>query len=554
MYDTSIWHHSFPDQVGTATNHLGSKSGISEVGTIKNTIFKTPIKFGFTENSIAGIDIAQTGSPQIGFPESNLVYGGSKQASISDNGIIKLGTIQKSSSHIGSSQISPTEVSTSEYGSTQVDATQVEFNQIDVGLFAANQLNTSKITLPSIISNNQFLSSHDPRLNNISIGHNAVSNYLTQLQSTLATYWNFPTDLNLNFEITNLPTGQLAEATITSYNNNNGTPKTATITIDDDANGVGWFLDTTPQDNSEFTGVDNYLQATPNSAASGKYDLLTTILHEMGHTKGIINGYSEFDKYVKGRQFITDTFTANLTPDGSHLDTTFHPYDLMNTSLKPGVRKLPSALNLAMIDAINAGIGNAPIGAATLRASGIGGTISAPLTAGALLAINNGDFSTTADWNTLGATNIINGTATLTEQSQKLSELTQAFIIPTGAKTLQFTIKDNRLVTGDTTKTANDAFEVALLDTNTFNSLAGTSIGLNHTDSLLNIQANGTIHKSDKVTITALGNNSTIVTIDLTQITPSTQATLYFNLLGFGGRTIPSKINEGRSAIPTDHF
>jgi hypothetical protein len=95
-----------------------------------------------------------------------------------------------------------------------------------------------------------------------------------------------------------------------------------------------------------------------------------------------------------------------------------------------------------------------------------------------------------------------------------------------------FANKDNHLITGDTTKTANDAFEVALLDTNTFNPLAGTSIGLNHTDSLLNIQADGTIHKSDKVTITALGNNSSIVTIALTQITPTTQATLYFNLLG----------------------
>jgi hypothetical protein len=366
------------------------------------------------------------------------------------------------------------------------------------------QDNVLKGSFPSVVSSQQIFSG------NFSHDHASL---LNTIYSTAQTLWHIVTPINLTFAITNLPAGQLAEATITGYDKL-GRPNTATITIDNDANGVGWFLDTTPGDNSEFTGTDNYLQATPNSAASGKYDILTTILHEMGHTLGIINGYSEFDKYVKGRQFITDTFTANLTPDGSHLDTTFHPYDLMNTSLKPGVRKLPSALNLAMINAINAGIGS--------RESGIGGTISAPLTAGALLAINNGDFSTTADWNTAGATNIINGTATLTEQSQKLSELTQAFIIPTGAKTLQFTI---------------DAFEVALLDTNTFTSLAGTSIGLNHTDSLLNIQANGTIHKSDKVTITALTNNSSIVTIDLTQVTPSTQATLYFNLLGFGART-----------------
>jgi hypothetical protein len=331
------------------------------------------------------------------------------------------------------------------------------------------------------------------------------------------------------------PTGHLAEGSITSYNPN-GTPKTATITIDDDANGVGWFIDTTPGDNSEFTGTDTYLQATPNSPASGKYDILTTILHEMGHTLGIINGYSEFDKYVKGRQFITETFISQLTPDGSHLDSTLYPYDLMNTSLKPGVRKLPSAMDWAIINAINSGVANG--------VSSVGTVNPAHLTAGALIGITNGDFTTPTTWNTAGATNIINGSATLTEQSQKLSELTQAFIIPTGAKTLQFTIKDNHLVTGDTTKTANDAFEVALLDTNTFSPLAGTSIGLNHTDSLLNIQANGTIHKSDKVTITALGNNSSIVTIDLTQVTPSTQATLYFNLLGFGARTSTVTIDD----------
>jgi Bacterial Ig domain len=41
-----------------------------------------------------------------------------------------------------------------------------------------------------------------------------------------------------------------------------------------------------------------------------------------------------------------------------------------------------------------------------------------------------------------------------------------------------------------------------------------------------------------------LGNNSSIVTIDLTQITPSTQATLYFNLLGFGARTSTVTIDD----------
>jgi hypothetical protein len=115
------------------------------------------------------------------------------------------------------------------------------------------------------------------------------------------------------------------------------------------------------------------------------------------------------------------------TPDGSRLDSTLYPYDLMNTSLKPGVRKLPSAMDWAIINALNSGVGSG--------VSGVGTVNPAHLTADALIGITNGDFTTPTTWNTAGATNIINGTATLTEQSQKLSELTQAFIIPTGAKT-----------------------------------------------------------------------------------------------------------------------
>jgi hypothetical protein len=60
-----------------------------------------------------------------------------------------------------------------------------------------------------------------------------------------------------------------------------------------------------------------------------------------------------------------------------------------NSYKKPGVRKLPSALNLAMMNAINSGIGN--------QKSAIEG-ITVPLIAGALIAINNGDFSTNTDW------------------------------------------------------------------------------------------------------------------------------------------------------------
>jgi hypothetical protein len=437
--------------------------------------------------------------------------------------------------HAGADKFSKAQVTLIEPTSNKIGVTEVGFLVNTTFNDVINPKGTSKVSSsevlfsPSILSN-QFFSIH-----------NSTSLFSVEtLNSNLNTSNPSNFNLNIKFQIADLPTGQLAKATITGYDIN-GRPNSGTLTLDTDGNSLGWFIDTTPNDNSEFTTqlADTAYKATADSAAYGKYDLLTTILHELGHLNGIIRGNSAFDAYVHNINgvptFIDGELTATLTPDGSHLDNTFHPYDLMNTSLKPGVRKLPSALNLAMIDAINAGVGGG--------VSGVGTVNPAHLTAGALIGINNGDFNTTADWNTAGATNIINGTATLTEQSQKLSELTQAFIIPTGAKTLQFTIKDNHLVrelggTGvEGNKAPDDAFEVALLDTNTFNPLAGISQGLTHTDSLLNIQADGTIHKSDKVTITALGNNSSIVTIDLTQVAPTTQATLYFNLLGFGART-----------------
>jgi hypothetical protein len=177
-------------------------------------------------------------------------------------------------------------------------------------------------------------------IGNLLINDRIISTGAESLQS--------PTPFNLKIEVTDLPTGQLAEATLTGYNTN-GLPNSGTLTLDTDGNGLGWFIDTTPDDNTEF---DQNLSTTAfratTGAASGKYDLLTTILHELGHLNGIIRGNTAFDTSVQNINgiptFINGGITATLTPDGSHLDSTLYPYDLMNTSLKPGVRKLPSSL------------------------------------------------------------------------------------------------------------------------------------------------------------------------------------------------------------------
>jgi large repetitive protein len=199
----------------------------------------------------------------------------------------------------------------------------------------------------------------------------------------------------------------------------------------------------------------------------------------------------------------------------------------MASGLELGERRLPSTLD------------------ATLAASPI---VSAAYTAPLLgVGITNGDFSIANNqdanysWQTNGATTISNGVATLSDTSKQLANLTQKFLIPTNANTLQFTIKNSQLRSGQTNATPNDSFEVALLDAQ-MNPLAGKAQGLANTDSLLNLQADGTIYFSDKVKIGGVttsggkiaNTDERTVTIDLAGIAGNTEAMLYFDLLSFG--------------------
>jgi hypothetical protein len=85
-----------------------------------------------------------------------------------------------------------------------------------------------------------------------------------------------------------------------------------TIWIDATAAGYGWFVDPTPLQDEEFSaGPGGVLQARAGSAASGHVDLLTTVLHEMGHLLG----------------------SADHDPNGN-------PGDVMDAVLGPGIRRL----------------------------------------------------------------------------------------------------------------------------------------------------------------------------------------------------------------------
>ncbi|MBW4554016.1 MAG: hypothetical protein KME35_23375 [Aphanocapsa sp. GSE-SYN-MK-11-07L] len=173
--------------------------------------------------------------------------------------------------------------------------------------------------------------------------HNPYSN-LIALNSTAVNLWqSFHPNFDLTLQVTDLPTGQLAEAQLTHFGTN-GTPNAGTLLLDYNGNDLGWFIDPTPWENSEFAPLD-FAQGTEptafratSSPATGHYDLLTTMLHELGHLAGIIQGNPAYDSRVQlvngTPTFIGDGFSATLTVDRSHLDPRLHPYDLMNTTRK----------------------------------------------------------------------------------------------------------------------------------------------------------------------------------------------------------------------------
>jgi Ca2+-binding RTX toxin-like protein len=95
------------------------------------------------------------------------------------------------------------------------------------------------------------------------------------------------------------------------------------ITIDDNAAGWGWFVDLTPNDDSEFSqNPDGSWLAEADGDAFGKMDLLTAISHEIGHVIGL--GHSDGDN---------------------------DQAELMDSTLAAGVRGLPSAPEISYFDA-----------------------------------------------------------------------------------------------------------------------------------------------------------------------------------------------------------
>ena len=112
------------------------------------------------------------------------------------------------------------------------------------------------------------------------------------------------------------PTITFTNLTGAAVGSTQGKGADATITLDTDAAGIGWYIDYTPYLNEAYLPTSNANEwlAKAGSDAEGKMDMLSVLLHEYGHALGL-----------------------------EHSQDT---HDFMGATLTPGVRRLPSAEEL----------------------------------------------------------------------------------------------------------------------------------------------------------------------------------------------------------------
>ena len=174
-----------------------------------------------------------------------------------------------------------------------------------------------------------------------------------------------------------------------------------------------------------------------------------------------------------------------------------------------------------------------------------GSARAAPLAAAATAGpLENGGFTVTDPsapgfgWSETGTVTTTPGKATLGQNNDQLSSLSQTFTLDPGQTTLSFTIAGGHLVAA--AGQPPDAFEAALRDASTGASVLG-STGLSNTEDLLNVQADGTLFLAPGVTVSGLGPGSTLdvgqgshlVSVDVGKLESTENLTLEFDLTTF---------------------
>ncbi|MCB1095299.1 MAG: Ig-like domain-containing protein [Verrucomicrobiae bacterium] len=389
----------------------------------------------------------------------------------------------------------------------------------------------------------------------------SIDDFVTVAESAWRAKAHELPELSISFGVANLPENQLAFAQVFSYDSTTNVV-TGRLVVDDDGAGSGWFIDLSPRENGEFQSTLDPHSLSAKSEAAGRYDLLTVINHEVGHLLGFSSVFPGFSNRVRtganGLIFVGDDYEAALDSAGHHLNRNIYGNDLMSTNIPIGMRRLPSDLAASILRDSHRPVTGSDSTEADIDAGGSVSADLAPLdlpkfvvlaeqleeslTSAPPTGVRNGTFSEgqpgseAFKWKQIGAVAYANGVATLSEGSLLFTDLSQTFVLPEGSKELRFTVSGLNLNSNAGGMLPPDAFEVALLDALDLTPVGGSLQGLDFTDALLNIQPDGTVRKSSRVTITGPtdGSGPFTVKINVAGLAVNRAVTLYFDLIRFG--------------------
>jgi hypothetical protein len=188
-----------PEQSGIQFHESSIANNVSQIGISENgssQIYSGEV--GFHQSGTSQISISQIAISQISHSENGLLQDSSPHFTTPQNGTAQGSNFQIGSGQIGSAQVTQPKVSSIEISSTQIDSLQILPSQHGpITTLMGIQVNSSEIPLPSSITLQQFLSSHNFNLQNTTI-------------PTWTEFLTGSTPFNLNIEIIDRPTGQLA--------------------------------------------------------------------------------------------------------------------------------------------------------------------------------------------------------------------------------------------------------------------------------------------------------------------------------------------------------
>ena len=170
----------------------------------------------------------------------------------------------------------------------------------------------------------------------------------------------------MRFEVADLPGLRLGEA------------GEGLIRVDRRAGGNGWFIDSTPLDDEEFSGTTTRRYTQPNLPAAGRMDLLTALLHEMGHALGLDDSYRNehrdslmYGYLTKGERRLPEAGQARGAVPHAHPDGHFLTSAISIGTLPAGKSvtvtysvTISPSINVGQIESqgtVNATLGGSPV-------------------------------------------------------------------------------------------------------------------------------------------------------------------------------------------------